>query len=101
MFYIYIFQRARKIFDPADHDPPQRAAKKSRVCSPASPGGEDKRPERAATVRRRGRARQSKSVDQESDPDTDSCLYCDQGDMKNEKLITCKDCSTTGGCIVV
>ena len=71
------------------------------MCSPASPGGEDKRPERAATVRRRGRARQSKSVDQESDPDTDSCLYCDQGDMKNEKLITCKDCSTTGRCIVV
>ena len=70
------------------------------MCSPASPGGEDKRPERAATVRRRGRARQSKSVDQESDPDTDSCLYCDQGDMKNEKLITCKDCSTTGRCIV-
>ena len=47
--------------------------------------------------RRRGvRQRQSKSVDQESDPDTDFCLYCDQGDLKNEKLITCKDCVTTG-----
>ena len=35
-------------------------------------------------------------MDQESDPDTDFCLYCDQGDLKNEKLITCKDCVTTG-----
>ena len=31
-----------------------------------------------------------------SDGELDSCLYCDQGDMKNEKLISCKDCSTTG-----
>ena len=63
----------------------ERAAARSGAGTGGGPG------------RRRGaRQRQSKSLDQESDPDTDSCLYCDQGDLKNEKLITCKDCITTG-----
>ena len=116
-FKCFIMKRARKIFDPADHDPPQRAVKRTRLSSPspalasvASVTGDTergRRGERAAARsgagtgggpgRRRGaRQRQSKSLDQESDPDTDSCLYCDQGDLKNEKLITCKDCITTG-----
>ena len=42
---------------------------------------------------------QSKSKskpDPESDPEPDACLYCDLGDMKNEKLVSCKDCQTIG-----
>ena len=42
---------------------------------------------------------QSKSKskpDPESDPEPDTCMYCDLGDMKNEKLINCKDCQTVG-----
>ena len=60
--------------------------------------GDARRDRGVVGVRRRGRqpGRQSKSVEAESDTDTDSCLYCEQGDLKNEKLITCKDCSTTG-----
>ena len=34
MSYFFIFQRARKIFDPADHDVPSRIIKKCRTVSP-------------------------------------------------------------------
>ena len=53
-------------------------------------------PDRRMTGRKpRGKASKSKSIDIESDNETESCLYCDQGDLKNEKLISCEECQTT------
>jgi len=87
-------KRARKIFDPADHVPAARSCKKSRGGSPVEV--EESPPDRRLTSRKqRGRASKSKSIDIESDVETEACLYCDQGDLKNEKLISCEECHTT------
>jgi len=93
-------KRARKIFDPADHDLPARVIKKCRVSSP-TPETEEKVKEEKSNVSlqspKKKSTAQSKSKskpDPESDPEPDACLYCDLGDMKNEKLISCKDCQT-------
>eukprot|EP00092_Neocalanus_flemingeri_P040939 GFUD01044577.1.p1 GENE.GFUD01044577.1~~GFUD01044577.1.p1 ORF type:complete len:952 (+),score=235.97 GFUD01044577.1:97-2952(+) len=97
-------KRARKIFDPADHDLPARVIKKCRVSSPP-PFTEEKVKEEKekgksiapAPSPKKKPTTQSKSKskpDPESDPEPDACLYCDLGDMKNEKLISCKDCQT-------
>jgi len=110
-------KRARKIFDPADHDLPARVIKKCRVSSPP-PFIEEKpkeekvkeekvkeekvkeekeKPSVPAPSPKKKSTAQSKSKskpDPESDPEPDACLYCDLGDMKNEKLISCKDCQT-------
>ena len=99
-----MFQRARKIFDPADHDLPARVIKKCRVSSPP-PFIEEKvkeekeKPSVPAPSPKKKSTTQSKSKskpDPESDPEPDACLYCDLGDMKNEKLVSCKDCQTIG-----
>merc|ERR1711915_944283 len=96
-------KRARKIFDPADHDLPARVIKKCRVSSP-TPTMEEKvkeekhdRPTTPVPSPKKKLSTQSKSKskpDPESDPEPDTCMYCDLGDMKNEKLINCKDCQT-------
>jgi len=75
-------KRARKIFDPADW-----AGQRARVRE-ANGKDQDKIKRR---VGKGGKGR----TEEFSDGELDSCLYCDQGDMKNEKLISCKDCSTT------
>lgn len=95
-------KRARKIFDPADHDLPARVIKKCRVSSPP-PFIEEKvkeekeKPNVPPPSPKKKSTTQSKSKskpDPESDPEPDACLYCDLGDMKNEKLVSCKDCQT-------
>ena len=90
-----IVQRARKIFDPADHVPAARSCKKSRGDSPESLAEETKTDRRIPARKQRTKAGKLKSIDIESDNESEACLYCDQGDLKNEKLVSCQDCQTT------
>jgi len=95
-------KRARKIFDPADHDLPARVIKKCRVSSP-TPDTEEKvkeekeksnNPSQSPKKKSTAQSKSKSKPDPESDLEPDACLYCDLGDMKNEKLISCKDCQT-------
>ena len=88
-------QRARKIFDPADHVPAARSCKKSRGGSPESPLEETKADRRMPARKQRTKAGKLKSIDLESDVESEYCQQCHQGDMKNEKLLSCQDCNTT------
>ena len=130
-------KRARKIFDPADHDLPGRLLKKSRSSTaeeetkevkeikevkevkevkvvkevkeakeskeskePVKETKETKDAKAAEAVgqetrgSRQGSRRKVKSVVPVV-PEQEPCLYCDGGDRRNERLISCKDCKTT------
>ena len=45
--------------------------------------------------KQRTKAGKLKSIDLESDVESEYCQQCQQGDMKNEKLLSCQDCNTT------
>lgn len=155
-------KRARKIFDPADHDLPARVIKKCRVSTSPPPPvnysqldksldqvkettetkvNDTMQDKDTSNVKEMSQAKATPQVKDSSkvkeptsvkdiplakktppvkekvkvnpsprkrggvgsrrkekvmyDQEPENCLYCDQGDKKNEKLVSCKDCRTT------
>lgn len=113
ILFLFLFQKSRKIFDPADHEAPSRKRKISSPTPPMLLAADQQQQDMLKPLQLEAGMPNGNNppalspgpvsagggtalVQPKKEVDGEVCMYCGQGNQKKSTLIRCKDCPTIG-----